>query len=204
MKKIVLLTVMAIAMMLWGIADASAYSVSITKTYNHSYGDSHDVPYFTSDFYDFSGDNFTNIDSFDLSLTFRGTNDQNFFWNSEHWRVRLENDGNINYWTEIHGTNLDLDMTSGSTDTTQTFTIDSAVDGVIASETPFAAMVAAQQFKLWFAEESMNWHGLGTTDNDQFHLVSATVTANGSTVPIPGALWLLGSGLFGLVAIRRK
>ena len=29
-------------------------------------------------------------------------------------------------------------------------------------------------------------------------------TTGGSPVPIPGALWLFGSGLFGLVSIRRK
>ena len=31
-----------------------------------------------------------------------------------------------------------------------------------------------------------------------------TITGETSTVPIPGAAWLLGSGLFGLVAVRRR
>ncbi len=196
--------------MMWGIVDASAYSVSITKTYNGDYGDNHYVSYFTSDIYDFSSYNFTDIDSFDLSLSFSGTNDQNFLFNNEHWRVRLEN-GNINYWLGIHNTALDLDMvSSGSGITTQNFTIDPAVDAVIAGETPFADMAANQQFILRFAEESLNSHLISiyplqlAADNDQFHLVSATVTANGSTVPIPGAVWLLGSGLVGLVAVRRR
>ena len=30
------------------------------------------------------------------------------------------------------------------------------------------------------------------------------VQFNGSPVPIPGALWLLGSGIIGLIGIRRK
>ncbi len=34
--------------------------------------------------------------------------------------------------------------------------------------------------------------------------VDGTITGETSAVPIPGALWLLGSGLFGLVAVRRK
>ncbi|MBW1644914.1 MAG: PEP-CTERM sorting domain-containing protein, partial [Deltaproteobacteria bacterium] len=35
-------------------------------------------------------------------------------------------------------------------------------------------------------------------------LNSVTVSFNGSQVPVPGALWLLGSGLLGLVGIRRR
>jgi len=42
-----------------------------------------------------------------------------------------------------------------------------------------------QQFRLWFAEESMNLHDWFQTDHDQFDLVSPTVTANGSTFPSP-------------------
>ncbi len=43
------------------------------------------------------------------------------------------------------------------------------------------------------------WQGPdGTAD------IFATVTLNAAPVPVPGAMWLLGSGLVGLVAIRRK
>jgi len=42
--------------------------------------------------------------------------------------------------------------------------------------------------------------GVGDALNDGFHVA----VPNGASVPIPGALWLLGSGLVGLAVIRRK
>jgi hypothetical protein len=42
--------------------------------------------------------------------------------------------------------------------------------------------------------------GLATTDEATFNNFSIT----GNAVPIPGAVWLLGSGLIGLVGIRKK
>jgi hypothetical protein len=42
--------------------------------------------------------------------------------------------------------------------------------------------------------------GVSSTLNDGFH----AAVPNGAPVPIPGAIWLLGTGLLGLVTIRRR
>lgn len=49
--------------------------------------------------------------------------------------------------------------------------------------------------------ENIMW---GTADNQQFALNVAAWIADSRPAPIPGAIWLLGSGLAGLVAIRRR
>ena len=81
MRKVCLIPVLVMAVLLLWSAGVSASSVSITQTFNGDYGDSHNIPYFPSTVYDFSGEGFTAIDSFTLSLTFSGTNDQNYLLN---------------------------------------------------------------------------------------------------------------------------
>lgn len=52
----------------------------------------------------------------------------------------------------------------------------------------------------WMAAIGGDWHETsfdGTT-------LQVTFSGTGSVVPIPGAIWLLGSGLVGLVGFRRK
>jgi hypothetical protein len=49
--------------------------------------------------------------------------------------------------------------------------------------------------------------GLGQDTNnnsDDFLEITNPIPGIGSSVPIPGAIWLLGSGLIGLVGIMRK
>lgn len=53
----------------------------------------------------------------------------------------------------------------------------------------------------------LRWHSddsSGTGSRDELALDDITVTAGVNPVPIPGAVWLLGSGLIGLVGIKRK
>ncbi|MCP3669209.1 MAG: DUF4114 domain-containing protein [Gammaproteobacteria bacterium] len=49
-------------------------------------------------------------------------------------------------------------------------------------------------------------YGGGDKDHNDMivHVTSVLSPPNVSTVPIPGAVWLLGSGLVGLIGIRRK
>ena len=48
----------------------------------------------------------------------------------------------------------------------------------------------------------------GVSDNNEYLPTSSSlpfgVRVEGTLVPIPGAVWLLGSGLIGLIGIRRK
>lgn len=44
---------------------------------------------------------------------------------------------------------------------------------------------------------------MGENDKDDLHLVSGTFSFDPAPVPVPAAAWLLGSGLMGLVGIRR-
>lgn len=41
-------------------------------------------------------------------------------------------------------------------------------------------------------------------DNKQFSYIGAWAVADAAPVPVPGAIWLLGTGLIGLAAIRRR
>jgi hypothetical protein len=51
---------------------------------------------------------------------------------------------------------------------------------------------------------SFSWFWMGPDDSCLAANVYATVTLNSAPVPIPSAAWLLGSGLLGLLGLRRK
>ena len=51
-----------------------------------------------------------------------------------------------------------------------------------------------------YIQDSAQAASLGFSDD----YVGFTVVRNVNSVPMPGAVWLLGSGLLGLVGIRRK
>ncbi len=58
---------------------------------------------------------------------------------------------------------------------------------------------------LWL--DSFNYHNLENPTvylEDNFYDGLVAVEYDYTPVPIPGALWLLGSGLFGLIAVRRR
>ncbi|MBF0413330.1 MAG: VPLPA-CTERM sorting domain-containing protein [Desulfamplus sp.] len=51
------------------------------------------------------------------------------------------------------------------------------------------------------SETTLSFEGLG---NDNMGLLLDNVVLSGTPTPVPAAVWLLGSGLAGLVALRRK
>lgn len=130
-----------------------------------------------ADSFDFSGLEYSRIDFFELRLRFsRSANGFIPFLGREDWRVRAGESWDL------------LDMNRVGPWTMQTFMIDGAID-------TFDAMVAAGTFDLRFAELSLRRH--------RFRLDEAVLGIHGAPVPIPGAVWLLGSGLLALIGIRR-
>lgn len=71
----------------------------------------------------------------------------------------------------------------------------------------FFAVKAGNNFQLWAWDGTIpNDSGIWSTsflDNKGTSHISF-YTAECSNVPIPGAVWLLGSGLLGLIGVRRK
>jgi len=130
-----------------------------------------------NDLFDFSGLSYSNISSFQLTLSFAGTN--NFL---EDWRVRA---GQSNYMPA-------LTITNGNV-VTQTFTFGPSVD-------TFSSAVLAKTFSLWFAEEGPFAQSFRLYDAKLSVYGDAAVTR----VPEPGTLALLGVSLLGGLALRRK
>lgn len=64
--------------------------------------------------------------------------------------------------------------------------------------TYFGSNDVSWQFGWWFRmyEADSDWYGRISENPD--------ITMNANPVPIPGAIWILGSGLLGLVAVRER
>jgi uncharacterized Zn-binding protein involved in type VI secretion len=194
------LFMVVVACFLIALPSAQAYSISITHDYGSGAGkvdpggqDPLSENYVTiydtdpntgykrfNDTFDFQG-LFSEVTSFELTLVFSNTNNWNYWICPEDWRVRPGDSTTLLYMDR-----------KGDTPYTQTFVFTSA------NTDTFNAMVAAGVFDLWFADKAAG--------ANNFKLYSATLTINGTeaAVPIPGAAWLLGSGLVGLVGLRRK
>ena len=140
-----------------------------------------------NDVFDFSGLNYNSIDHFALTLNFSNTNDINWvfiFPFLEDWNVRLGNSSQEQQLNRV-----------GSTITSQTFTFNASVD-------TFANAVSSGLFTLWFAEEALGANSFRLYDATlDVYGVAAPATTN---VPEPGTLALLGIGLLGGIALRRK
>ena len=119
---------------------------------------------------------------FDLGSTYTVTSTD--VWQYGHGNAHPRGVQNFQIWSSINGTDY-------------TFVANATLREV--SVTPNAA----ESFSLatdarYIKFDIQSNHGGGTFTG------LSEVQFNGSPVPIPGALWLLGSGLFGLVAIRRR
>jgi len=96
------------------------------------------------------------------------------------------------HWSDLYAFNglvvRSLDDSSGNP--LQGVTIDTNMSGWDASRLAFTGN-----------QVSFNWKGLYFTTDTYF---DASLDFDQNTVPIPGAVWLLGSGLIGLAAVRRR
>jgi asparagine N-glycosylation enzyme membrane subunit Stt3 len=119
---------------------------------------------------------------FDLGSTYTVTSTD--VWQYGHWNVHPRGVKDFQILSSINGIDY-------------TFVADATLQKV--SVTPNAAesfSLSTNARYIKFDIQS-NWGGGNYTGLSE-------VQFNGSPVPIPGAIWLLGSGLLGLVAIRRR
>ena len=183
---------------------AQAYSVTMTHYYGNSAGQVAPA-YGSNTLFDgyvevqdglggnsfndeFSFDGFSDVESFTLTLNVSDFDD------FENWYVRPGGLGGEYFLFFLRN---DVGFGQFKIDNGQvSFTL--TRDNI--GEELFNDMVANNKFYWWFAEE--------TFSSDTFKLYDATLTINGteaeSPVPIPGAAWLLGSGLVGLMGIKRR
>lgn len=136
-----------------------------------------------NDSFDFSALNYQSINHFDLTLAFSNTDSGSILgFPLELWFARPGG-------TPDQFTSFKLN-TTGNSSASQTFTIDSSL------VPEFNQMVAAENFFFWFAEE--------TFGRDGFKLYSAKLDVDGTPVPEPGTMMLLGAGFLGLAVYGKR
>ena len=96
----------------------------------------------------------------------------------------------------------DIDNTAGTVSLEAASTSPESGDVVLGTFRIDCTGIGIDQLLIALLNDNNNL--LGSPSEADFSALYDGVTATVNQVPIPGAVWLLGSGLFGLVAIRRK
>jgi len=140
----------------------------------------------------FTIDDFSGIDSATLNISLMGrTSDTNSRGDSWYYESIID---------VTVGSSLALDnkeLTGGF----QTLVIDmNALDIADLQATSSLDFSILGQLAYWWSDLSP-WGGYSTS---RFYLDSVTLDVTPSAVPIPGAVWLLCSGLIGLIGVKRK
>lgn len=78
------------------------------------------------------------------------------------------------------------------------------LDGLLfkASQAPYARTVAQTEINLFYQNGAYQYYEGYSAGNYPYYDTTQKFTSN--AVPIPAAVWLLGSGLIGIVGIRRR
>ena len=120
---------------------------------------------------------------FDLGSVY--TVDSTDIWQYSHWNVFKRGVNDFDIYSSINGTDY-------------TFVSSNVLQKAKRSDSNYAQLFSIETDARYIKFKIISNWGDGTATG------LSEVRFNGSTVPIPGAVWLLGSGLFGLVAVRRK
>ena len=96
-----------------------------------------------------------------------------------------------------------MPLTSGSV-TLGTFTFDVAEGAVIDGLTDFTMVEAASMPTYWFDEYDAEGNATAQYQTSSVATSALNHMTDVGTVPVPGAIWLLGSGLVGLAGISRR
>jgi len=142
------------------------------------------------DVFDFSSMDYTNIDSFDLTLTFSKTDDFTTLFGRkyfEEWSVGIAESATVKSETL-------LDMVNSTGAYTQTFNINATSHSDV-----FANIVKNGKLELWFYDNSAY-----TAD---FNLIDASLAVNvaeAADVPEPTGMALFGVAMLGAAVARRR
>lgn len=134
------------------------------------------------DVFNFGAINYSSLDHLTLTLTFGATNNVNYVFFPEDWRVRFAS-------SAVTGSSVNQNMNEVAGTTTQSFDL-------LSSQDVYAAIAANKKLYLWFAEE-----GLGPNN---FELYSARLDVYGTALPEPAGMALFGIALGALGAARRR